>query len=644
MWLDTWNAVNPDFDSFGAEFVEQGDLLRVENLHLFNESNLYTPSTFLAFWGSDSGGWYTNENHTEGNFLTFTCVDSEDAHSPEEKISFEVSCPSGLVVNVWSSGELCLECPEGAECSESGQFEPIAAAGYYQSGSSSAMEFIECYPPEACTTASLGGDASCALGYSGERCAFCQDGFTRESELCVECTDYKRVEQMFSLILFLAALFIFSILLTFNFLKVGQAIVITYMQTLGFIATLALEWSITAQDLSILFQVTNGDVTVDCIFHEVDTDYISQWKLFVCLPLIIAAFGLLPLLSYQLYHKCAHSITDLRHLYWNHCVGFLSFVYLPITAKALEIFRCQTLGDYEILLAQPSLFCTDDWHAELVPIAILMALLYGVGIPFLLIFYEFRNRPIDKITFMWHGLHLPKHPLRKDLEYVPNAAVRKWMLQYNIITANYSPDSYFWSIVVMFRNMTLVCVTTALSNEPITQAFFLLIVIGGFLGLHLTKRPYRNITLNRMETITLFATWWIVFCGILYSAQANLTSNATMNTLLFLSFFAVAIGSFLWIFKLMRNEWRIHHSESWCGKCCKTKQIIEFQESPLHIPFQTTHHIDGITKSNKKKKFKNGRKSAWEEKFGDAAPRVASTEEKFEDYESTRRLTRMRSR
>jgi hypothetical protein len=99
-------------------------------------------------------------------------------------------------------GEICLPCPTGAWCPGRELVRDLVKAlpGFWRfnltvpdarcdaprSGPTRAANgcpwFAACAPVESCT-----GNNTCAMGYTGDRCALCDDGYYRFNSSCARC-------------------------------------------------------------------------------------------------------------------------------------------------------------------------------------------------------------------------------------------------------------------------------------------------------------------------------------------------------------------------------------------------------------------------------------------------------------------------
>lgn len=95
-------------------------------------------------------------------------------------------------------GENCTACPASATC-DGGLTHPVAVAGFFRA---TRLRFLQCEPAEACppgsgfaidaasgAVAASAGPPVCSVGYGGEACAECLNGFYRLDVFCKKCPD-----------------------------------------------------------------------------------------------------------------------------------------------------------------------------------------------------------------------------------------------------------------------------------------------------------------------------------------------------------------------------------------------------------------------------------------------------------------------
>ena len=190
----TLNATDPDQDS--------------ATLTYWLRTPLRIGSLSQTFWSDSRLGWvteavqvgvplqnqtllYSQANEASGfPFPNFTFAVTDDANVTRMGVvSFSVSCPPGLVNNVFlSTGPLCIDCPIGAECSQSGIYAPFTQSGYWPSdlNTAASVVYLTCLPSGACVGGSWGLDADslCSDGYTDRRCGTCADGYYKINGQC----------------------------------------------------------------------------------------------------------------------------------------------------------------------------------------------------------------------------------------------------------------------------------------------------------------------------------------------------------------------------------------------------------------------------------------------------------------------------
>ncbi len=229
---DAWQYAPLGFPaSFGARTLLAGSRFEVNNTQWHQPPDAMSNTSMFAFWGARDGGWSADvDNLQSENNVTFECVDSGGLASEVGVLPLGVACELGLVVNVWTSGDVCAPCPVGAICSAMGEHAPLAQSGYFQM---SATFYTQCIPPEACSQAVVVAAPNCAVGYTGDRCAFCASGFMRLDLQCVECTPTRTRNQGALVVLFVIYLVGAIAATVTDALHVGQRVLLHYMQLLG---------------------------------------------------------------------------------------------------------------------------------------------------------------------------------------------------------------------------------------------------------------------------------------------------------------------------------------------------------------------------------------------------------------------------
>lgn len=155
----------------------------------------------------------------------YVAIDSDGGESMAGTAVISIECPLGYVVNSWKSGTicegcgtLCLECPDGGICDDTGMYLPYSQAGYWLSDTlddpATWFTFTACTPAAACSEGvpALSGpggfyesdsgyslDSSymvllddvqaCTAGFTGTRCGDCAPGYYSKDGLCPVCAE-----------------------------------------------------------------------------------------------------------------------------------------------------------------------------------------------------------------------------------------------------------------------------------------------------------------------------------------------------------------------------------------------------------------------------------------------------------------------
>lgn len=283
--------------------------------------------------------------------------DSQQALSTNRLlVRVTVKCPVSLVNNVWwalmkqverdyreiysgqsvalSSGStidaalaglsdsLCSKCPQGADCTQSGEKLPTNLLGYYQAWPGF---FIECTPREACPAnmniwhnyssitdqqalspdspgaGLIGADgfsSYCATGYKGTRCGECEMGYYRASNQCFKCPSRQIQWAIVIPVVLIGSMLAlgFGYWLMKRFDLGFLSIVVTFFQTLAIFQQFKLQWPDTVMEFFRVFSVFNLDLDLlapECYFSsqndsgDKSSGYELKFFITLALPLVL---------------------------------------------------------------------------------------------------------------------------------------------------------------------------------------------------------------------------------------------------------------------------------------------------------------------------------------------------------------------
>lgn len=367
-------------------------------------------------------------------FGTYMSNEGEDVgctQCPNERITLQerstnVSscvCPSGFYsTDVEFFTAPCKPCPEGGVC-EPGEL-PRAAVGFWYSAGAFDL-FYPCQPFEACRGGTLSSSTGeegtvmqdcllalsgvrnatppacsapssqklCSLGFSGPRCATCQDGWFRYTSSCRQCaTSVGPLVGLFALGVLCVGAAAFLVQKS-GINLAAITIALEFFQVLGRFGRMDLAWSSAPQQTMETASVSDLDpefIAPECIATAID--YVFQWMVLFLLPIAVAGglavVHLGSVLAARLRKR--HSGREVRFQARKRAGALflvLQVLYLTLITKAVQAIDCSSLPDStQVLDVTPNVVCWTGSHWLLVGFGVLSILLYGAGIPTLFFF------------------------------------------------------------------------------------------------------------------------------------------------------------------------------------------------------------------------------------------------------------------
>ncbi|KAJ5078107.1 g protein-coupled receptor-related [Anaeramoeba ignava] len=199
----------------------------------------------------------------------------------------------------------------------------------------------------------------------------------------------------------------------------------------------------------------------------------------------------------------------------NSYTTILSFIYLFISFKALQIFDCkkQTSGVYTFE-GDPSLFCYEKWWKDLLPWAIVCLIVYVIGIPviFIILFFV-SSKKLDEKTFD---------------------------LRFGLLCSRYTKRWFFWEIFIMIRKLFLIISQLFISFDSIFQSVICVIVLLCALVFQVNSKPFVSDRHNKLEFVLICFSEIILFSGMIFASN-DLERTSGRGIL------ATAIIAIIWI-------------------------------------------------------------------------------------------------
>lgn len=391
---------------------------------------------------------------TTETFLTFrSCLVGE-----YESGNTCIECPTGSFT-LTNNSQSCVDCSQTTGVSHCATNQIVLQSGYWRRYATT-QAVMKCPSgSKSCLGGNITGNALCVLGYEGPLCNVCSDGYYKaDSTTCSECSG----SGLFSptLITVIVLVFVGGTLLwmtylynTALFVVDANAITTTnsmYGQMISLCYTLYDFWK--TQSKSILLRVkvivsTFQVVTVTATVFAVTipdnlTNFLDAFKFFnlrfstiipvgcttanfdfienliittlfpigLCLGLYLTMFVEYTITKYLSIRR--QEVLDeqvlfaiVQNKYFNYIV-YVTYLVLPsVTTTIFQMFICtnidpehETDDDSLYLTADMSISCTSMYYYQGVFYAVMMILIYPIGIPclYLKLLYENREEIMDR--------------------------------------------------------------------------------------------------------------------------------------------------------------------------------------------------------------------------------------------------------
>jgi len=76
---------------------------------------------------------------------------------------------------------------------------------------------------------------------------------------------------------------------------------------------------------------------------------------------------------------------------------------------------------------------------------------------------------------------------------------------------------YFWEVIIMYRKIMVIFIAVFIASfGAITQALFVFLLVIVFLIINMKLKPFTQVALNDLESMSLVASMITVYCGIFF--------------------------------------------------------------------------------------------------------------------------------
>ncbi|KAJ5079071.1 g protein-coupled receptor-related [Anaeramoeba ignava] len=504
-------------------------------------------------------------------------------------------------------GGPCEKCPEGAICKDIGLKIPEAEYGYWHSSKNPTL-FLKCNPTEACP----GGEAeqcNSELGYYGECCSECLNGFYKFGTNCAKCPSNAKSRLIIaSILIVFLCLFLFIIAKKVKNYFASFSIMFSFFQILSIISGLDLNWPSNINNTWKYLSIFNFNIdflAVDCSFQFT---YSEKWIVSMLLPFVLLSVLLLiylfTFIHSKIIEKCGagfmrkfprfcskpsrkttnkyifpfiwikfkisqffthgFSKEERKQLYNNLINSYttiLSFLYLFLAYKVLQIFGCSKQADGSYTFdAEPGNFCYKDWWYKLFYWAILLIIVYVIGIPLGLLFLLIHSsKKLDEETFD---------------------------LRFGLLCARYSRRWFFWEFMIMIRKLLLTIFEIFLVSDSIIQSVFCVFILLIALIIQFRINPYIAERHNTLEFVLILFSEIILLSGMIFvSNDLETTKSKTILSTIIVAIIWISFTILILIILFeIRHRVRVKQGkdidevdksmESWNGKT-----VIDFLKS-----------------------------------------------------------------
>ncbi|GMH84859.1 hypothetical protein TL16_g10049 [Triparma laevis f. inornata] len=388
------------------------------------------------------------------------------------------------------------------------------------------------------------GGANCSLGYGGNLCGTCQDGYYESGGKCEKCATDPWLTIVAISMIFIGYYFVSKIELNLHHI-IRLKIYSTFFQLMCLVMYVEVPWPDAVKQFTQIFYALSFNIEITHPECAVSFNFFDKMKFVVIGPIAIGICMSLLSKYFNYQRGLNESLNDVsKARYYRRkwktlrqiIVIFVTAVYSPVCYYALRMFEpCVTteLGE-PVMSGDTRLKCNSaayEFHSIFAWLALLS---FGIGIPLgvvLLVKYLKRKRVLNKGEYL--------------LRY---GALYEW---YN--------DEYAWFEAISLLRKGFMLLPVTLLNDVMLQAFLMMAITVVYALIIFVFKPFIKFPLrlkwverevdfyNFLEGLTAIATGFDLFLGVL--AQLDKTREAAsaigvtfilVNT----AIVVIAVGSF----------------------------------------------------------------------------------------------------
>jgi len=393
-------------------------------------------------------------------------------------------------------------------------------------------------------------DQVCSEGRKGRVCKTCSVGWFSLGGRCTKCKNPTTLFVVGCLCMIVFAWYFLNSYVSSRYDAFD--LMLTFLQVASMISTFGLRWhEVLQENVFNLLQIVNFDIdffTPEC-YSSASYDAWSYWHGFalqITLPFLIIFMYCTALLGTYIWYRfgpgklraareteseiplsshekmqggrntenesfvrlarsndvavqnvvAAYALRRVKLAGMDAVSGFTMFVnccYHTYTIKALEFFSCLDLPDgSSYLAAAPEVTCWEGAHLHMIPVAILAALVYTVGVP---------------MCFFCILRHGAKNNLFKDPSFSRKFG---WMF------LRYEKEWYWWELVILGRRFLFCLAVVEMKQAPMVQATFGIAAIVVCICAHFYARAFLATRIDYLETISMWGLLLFLCCGAMF--------------------------------------------------------------------------------------------------------------------------------
>jgi hypothetical protein len=428
----------------------------------------------------------------------YTLFDFEGVFITECKRGF-----SGL------DGEACVDCAKrarGAVCpgGEHAIDLVTAARGWWradvptpsplclpeQAGRPACPVFSPCYPLESCLGANV-----CALGYEGERCAYCLKGaYYRVNGECIKCPDSPWAAVVIFGLAGLAALGLSYALNRYRVSITLLSIGIDYAQVVSMFVRVKVNWPASLRQVFAILSAFNLNLDLaapECISQTIS--FGNKWAFVELLPAVTALLLAAVYGADVAYKRSCRNVARLdRHAALPGLIALfitvMRLLYLYVTRMTLDVFNCAPTDppdgkEYMAGMLDQVCDAPGSLHGRLLPWAVLTLLVYSLGLPAAALALLRRKR-----TAVVYDQILRARGSGDDR--LTNPRYHAFRRAFGRLYSHFTPACWYWELVITGRKFLIAFTSLMFRNTPSYQLSVALLVLFAAYALHVRHGPY----------------------------------------------------------------------------------------------------------------------------------------------------------